>query len=132
MRKTKSVWRDIALHFFSHFASLFWLFAFHSILRQGRYSCEMSKDFVGFFFMALIKYEIHLKCEKCIVSVSHFMVRFPKYLRNAKYEKCIAGLRGLYQDLHNNYEDALAKNTELVKLMSELCAENERLCEKQQ
>ncbi len=34
-------------------------------------------------------------------------------------------ITGLYQDLHKNYEDALAKNVELVKLMSELCAENE-------
>ncbi len=39
--------------------------------------------------------------------------------------------RGLYQDLHKKYEDALAKNAELVKLMSELCAENEQLLEKQ-
>ncbi len=41
-------------------------------------------------------------------------------------------IRGLYQDLHKKYEDALAKNVELVKLTSELCAENERLREKQQ
>ncbi len=40
-------------------------------------------------------------------------------------------IRGLYQDLHKKYEDAL-KNAEPVKLMSELCAENERLREKQQ
>ncbi len=41
-------------------------------------------------------------------------------------------MRGLYQDLLKKYEYALAKNVELVKLMSELCAENERLREKQQ
>ncbi len=41
-------------------------------------------------------------------------------------------IRGLHQDLHKKYEDALAKNAELVKLISELCAENEQLCEKQQ
>ncbi len=40
-------------------------------------------------------------------------------------------IRGLYQDLHKKYEDALVKNAELVKPMSESCAENERLCEKQ-
>ncbi len=39
-------------------------------------------------------------------------------------------IRGLNQDLHKKYEDALAKNAELVKLTSELCAENERLHEK--
>ncbi len=41
-------------------------------------------------------------------------------------------IRGWYQDLHKKYEDALTKNAELVKLMSELCAENERLIEKEQ
>ncbi len=41
-------------------------------------------------------------------------------------------IRGLYQDLRKKYVDALAKNAELVKLTSELCAENERLREKQQ
>ncbi len=48
-------------------------------------------------------------------------------------EECrICFIRGLYQDLHKKYEDALVKNAELLKLMSELCAENERLHEKQQ
>ncbi len=41
-------------------------------------------------------------------------------------------IRGLHQDLHKKYEDTLAKNAELVKLTFELCAENERLCKKQQ
>ncbi len=40
-------------------------------------------------------------------------------------------IRGLYQDLHKKYEDELAKNAELVKLTSELCAEKERLKKKQ-
>ncbi len=47
-------------------------------------------------------------------------------------EECrICFIRGLYQDLHKKYEEALVRNAEL-KLTSELCAENERLCEKQQ
>ncbi len=40
--------------------------------------------------------------------------------------------RTVSRPAHKKYEDALAKNAELVKLMSELCAENERLREKQQ
>ncbi len=45
-------------------------------------------------------------------------------------EECRACfVRGLYRDLHKKYEDALAKNAELVKLTSEQSAENERLCE---
>ncbi len=47
-----------------------------------------------------------------------------------EYRTCF--IRGLYQDLQKKYEDALAKNAEQVKLMSELYAENERLLEKQQ
>ncbi len=39
-----------------------------------------------YFFAGLIKHEIHMKCEKCIVSVSYFVVWF------AKYEKCVAAL----------------------------------------
>ncbi len=50
-----------------------------------------------------------------------------------KREECRACfIRALYQDLHKKYEDALAKNAELVKLTSELCAEEEQLREKQQ
>ncbi len=41
-------------------------------------------------------------------------------------------IKGLYQDLLNKYDDALAKNVELVTLTSELCAENEQLNGKQQ
>ncbi len=36
-------------------------------------------------------------------------------------------IRGLYQDLHEKYEDVLEKNAKLVKLTSEICAKNERL-----
>ncbi len=41
--------------------------AFGSILRQGRHSCEKSKDFMVYFFVALIKHEIRMACEKCMV-----------------------------------------------------------------
>ncbi len=43
-------------------------------------------------------------------------------------EECRACFIGGYQDLHKKYEDASAKNAELVKLTSELCVENERPC----
>ncbi len=80
-----------------YFVRLFSLFAFRSILCQSWHSCKNSEDFVVYFFAVLIKHKIRLKCEKCIVSVSHFAVCFAKtlakYLRNAKYEKCIAGHR---------------------------------------
>ncbi len=53
-----------------------------------------------YIFPALIKHEIRMKFEKCIVSVSYFVVCFAKtlakYARNAKYEKCIAGLKEFY------------------------------------
>ncbi len=41
-------------------------------------------------------------------------------------------IKGLYLDLHEKYEDELLKNAELVKLTSELCAQNKRLREKHQ
>ncbi len=43
---------------------------------QGRRLCRKSKDFVVYFFEALIKHEIRMKYEKCIGSVSYFVVRF--------------------------------------------------------
>ncbi len=49
-----------------YFVSLFSLFAFGSILRQGWHSHEKSKDFVVYFLAALIKHEIRVKYEKCI------------------------------------------------------------------
>ncbi len=36
---------------------------------QGWHSCKKSKDFVVYFFVALIKYEIHMKYKKCIASL---------------------------------------------------------------
>ncbi len=41
-----------------------------------------------YFFVALIKHEIRIKCEKCTVSVLYFVVCF------AKCEKCLAGPKG--------------------------------------
>ncbi len=67
-----------------YFVSLFSLFAFHSISRQGQHSHEKSKDFVVYFFTALIKHEIRMKSEKCIVNVLYSVKTF------AKYKKCIA------------------------------------------
>ncbi len=68
-----------------YFAPLFWFFAFRSTSCQGWHSSENSKNFMVNFFMALIKHEICLKCEKCIASVSHFMVCFAKTF--AKYNE---------------------------------------------
>ncbi len=89
MRKTK---KCIA----GYFAPLFFAFrvpyfAF-CILRQGWHSRKNSKDFVIYFFAALIKHEIRMKYEKCIVSVLCFVVFREKHAQNAKCEKCIAGL----------------------------------------
>ncbi len=75
---------------FSHFVPLFSLFIFRSILRQGRHLREKSKDFVVYFSATLIKHEIRMKYEKCIVSVSYFVACFAKTF--AKYEKCITSL----------------------------------------
>ncbi len=58
-----------------YFASLFSLFVFHSILHQGRHSRKNSKDFVVYFFTAL------MKCENWIVNVSYFVVYFAKNTR---------------------------------------------------
>ncbi len=73
-----------------YFVSLFF------ILCKGRHLRKKSKDFSVYFFPALIKHEIRMKYEKCIVSVMYFVVcfakTFAKYSRNAKYEKCIASL----------------------------------------
>ncbi len=58
----RKLYRGILHPFFSLFVSLFWLFAFRSIL------LKKSKDFVVYFFAVLIKYEIHIKYKKCIYS----------------------------------------------------------------
>ncbi len=52
-------------------------FPFH-ILHQDQHLRKKSKDFVVYFFAALIKHEIRMKYEKCIASVSYFMARFAK------------------------------------------------------
>ncbi len=52
-------------------------FAF-CISHHGRHSHEKSKDFVVYFFAALIKHEICMKYKKCIVNVSYFVVCFAK------------------------------------------------------
>ncbi len=82
---------------FSCFARLFSLFAFHSVSPQGWHSCEKSKNFVVYFFAALIKHEIRMKYEKCIASVLYFVVcfakTFKKYSWNAKYESTQPALR---------------------------------------
>ncbi len=78
-------------HHFFHVSRHFFLFShFRSILCQDWHSCKKSKDFTVYFFVALIKHEIHMKCETCIKSVLYFKVRFAKAL--TKCEKCIAGL----------------------------------------
>ncbi len=54
---------------------------FHTILYRGRHSREKSKDFMVYFFVALIKHKIRMKCEKCRVSVRYFVVCFAKNIR---------------------------------------------------
>ncbi len=67
---------------FSHFTSHFSVFTFCSISCQSRHSHKKSKDFAVYFFAALIKHEIRMKCEKCLVSVSYFMVCFTKNIQD--------------------------------------------------
>ncbi len=55
-------------------------FAFHSILRQGRHLRDKSKNFVVYFFTALIKHEIRLKCEKCIAGLTNKPILFSNHL----------------------------------------------------
>ncbi len=89
--------------FFSHFAPLFSLFAFCSILHKK------SKDFVVYFFAALIKHEYFVfvvcfaktlvKCEMCIAGLRillfrpaiHFSENSKKCKWNAKNKRCITG-----------------------------------------
>ncbi len=59
-------------------------FAFCSISRQGWHLCKKSKDFVVYFFAALIKHEIRMKCEKCIMSVMYSVVCFAKNTRKMR------------------------------------------------
>ncbi len=85
-----------------YFVSLFSRFAFR-ISRQGRHSCKKSKDFVVYFFAALIKHEICMKREKCIASVSYFIV-----FRKNTQERI--GLIATASDLP--YEDGCCRETE--------------------
>ncbi len=80
-RKKRKVYRKV-------FRVTFFEFAFR-ISHQGRHSRENSKDFVVYFFAALIKHEIRMKWETCIASVSYFVACFAKTF--AKYEKWLAG-----------------------------------------
>ncbi len=64
---------------------------FFRISHQEQHSRGNSKDFVVYFFAALIKHKIRMKCE-CVVSDSCFVKTFAKYPQNAKYEKCTASL----------------------------------------
>ncbi len=57
-----------------YFASLLSCFAFLSLFAPGSAFTRKFKEFRGLFFVALIKYKILKKCEKCIVSVSYFIV----------------------------------------------------------
>ncbi len=83
MQKTKVLtWYFASL--FSRFAFLFSLFVFHSISHQGWPSREKSKNFVVYFFTALIKHEIRMKYKKFIASISYYMVCFVKTF--AKYK----------------------------------------------
>ncbi len=58
-------------------------FAFR-ISHQGWHSRENSKNFVVYFFALLIKHEIRMKCERCIVNVSYFVMFREKHSRNVK------------------------------------------------
>ncbi len=85
----------------------------------GSAFAQNSKDFVVYFFGALIKRKIRMKCEKCTVSASYFVVcfakTFAKYARNTKYEKCIAGLRLATHLLQNTWKRSQnAKNEKRV------------------
>ncbi len=61
-----------------YFASLFSHFFAFCISCQGQHARKKSKDFIVYFFAALIKHEICMKYEKYIVSVSYFAVCFTK------------------------------------------------------
>ncbi len=98
-------------------------FAFR-ISQQGRHSHENLKDFAVYFFAALIKHEIRLKCEKCKVSVPYFAVCFAKYPRNAKSEKRIASLTKIWANLNCNFIEILRKS---LKKFWEICKKLDKM-----
>ncbi len=89
--------RGILCHFFFAFCASFFAFCVSQHFARGEHLREKSKDFLVYFFAALIKHEMRMKYKKCIVDVSYFVVcfakTFAKYPWNVKYKKCIAGLR---------------------------------------
>ncbi len=107
-RRSQNVKNEKCTARYFAFHTPFSLLAFCSISQQVRHLREKLEDFVVYFFAALIKHEIPLKCEKCIVcGVFRENIRkvhakcevrkvysrsYAKYQRNAKYEKCIVGL----------------------------------------
>ncbi len=92
------------------------------ILCRGRHSREISKDFVVYFFAALIKHEIHMKCEKCFVSVSYFVVCFAKNTREIRkvysrpYSKWAALRFILYVLTSDKSENHLCPNNNISTL----------------
>ncbi len=103
--------------FFTFCASFF---AFHSISRQGQHSRRKSKDFVVYFFPALIKHKLRMKYKKCIVNVSYFVVFFENIREiPAKCEiwKCIAGLKRFIQLYH--YYFFFFNQNEILKNMKQ-------------
>ncbi len=65
---------------FSGFTSLFRFLYF----APGSTFTQKVKGFRGLFFAALIKHKIHIKCEKCIVSVLYFVACFAKNTREMR------------------------------------------------
>ncbi len=107
-RNAKSGVSSMVFHvpFFSFRPPFFCFSPFAAFCARSAFA-QKSKDFVVYFFTALIKHKIRIKCEKCIVSVSYFVVcfvkTFAKYPQNGKYKKCIAGLMNLISRLFTSF-----------------------------
>ncbi len=79
----------------------------HSFFSLFAPESPFARKVKGFRFLSpksLIKHEIYMKYEKCVVSVSYFMVCFAKTFANAKYKKCIAGLAIITQQNVSNVQ----------------------------
>ncbi len=110
---------------FSHFVPLVLLFAFPSFSHQSWHLCEKSKDFIVYFFTALIKHEICMKYERCVVDCFVFCGLFCENTRKipvkCEYEKCIAGFKlfiirkHTFQILSFIFPNNCHKNCNLVK-----------------